>query len=91
MSVRIQFHESGFRELLTSANTMALVEEEANGIAERANAVASTTDPSATEPYYEVEDGTTDRARFRVATAQGEQLRRNVRHEAKTQALQKSL
>lgn len=89
--MRIVFHEAGFRELLTSAPVKALVKEHAEAIAERANAVPSTTSPAAPEPYYEVEDGTTDRARYRVATAQGEQLKRNVRHEAKTQALQKSI
>jgi hypothetical protein len=89
--MRIQFHEAGFRELLTSGPVKALVEKEADKIAEKANAVASTTDPAAEDPYYEVQDGTTDRARYRVATAQGPQLKRNVRHEAKTQALQKSI
>jgi hypothetical protein len=88
---RIQFHEAGFEALLTSAATKAVVKKPADAMAEKANAVASTTDPAATEPYYEVEDGTTDRARYRVATAQGDQLKRNVRHEAKTQALQKSI
>lgn len=89
--MRIEFHEAGFKELLTSAGVKALVEKHANEIAARANSVASTTDPEATEPYYEVEDATTDRARFRVATAQGEQLKRNVRHESKTSALQKAI
>jgi hypothetical protein len=87
LMARIVFHEAGFQELLTSAATKALVEKHAEDIAERANSVASTTDPAATEPYYEVQDGTTDRARFRVRTAS----RRAARHEAKTQALQKSL
>lgn len=88
---RITFHSAGFRALLTSGSTKSLVEGHANRVAASANAVASTTDPAATDPYYEVEDASTDRARFRVATAQGEQLKRNVRHEARTQALQKSL
>lgn len=89
---RIEFHAAGFRALLTDASTKALVKSEAEKIAEKANAVASTTDPAAEDPYYEVEDGSDgERARFRVATAQGEQLKRNARHEAKTNALQKSI
>lgn len=88
---RIVFNSAGFEALLTSGPVKARVEKEADRIAASANEVASTTDPAATDPYYEVEDGTTDRARFRVATAQGEQLARNVRHEAKTNALQQSL
>lgn len=89
--MRIQFREAGFRELLTSASTKALVEEKAEEIAQRANAVPSTTSPAATEPYYEVEDATTDQAEYRIITAAGKQSIRNVRHEAKTQALQRGL
>lgn len=89
--MRITFNKSGFEDLLTSGPVKAMVEREAEALAARANAIASTTDPEATDPYYEVQDGTTNRARFRVKTASGEQFVRNVRHEARTQALQKGL
>lgn len=89
--MRIEFKEAGFKELLTSSATKNLVKRHADDRAERANDSASTTDPEATDPYYEVKDGTTDRARYYVQCAGGEQLTRNIRHEAKTQALQKSL
>lgn len=86
--MRIKWNEAGFRELLTSAGANALVEEHADRMAASANAVASTTEPAATEPYYEVEDGSDGkRARRRVRTTSA----RAAKHEAKTQALQKSL
>ena len=63
-------------------------DDEADRLADRANAVASTTDPAATEPYYEVEDGSDNkRARRRVRAAGA----RAMKHEAKTNALQKAL
>lgn len=90
--MRIQFNRAGFRELRTSAAAEALLDPHAERIADSANGIASTTDPAATDPYYEVQEASDgERARRRVATAQGEQLRRNVRHEAKTQALEKSV
>lgn len=86
--MRIEFNRQGFRELRTSAAAEALVEREANELAARANSVASTTDPAATEPYYEVQDGSdSDRARKRVRPTSA----RAARHEAKTNALQKAL
>lgn len=88
MTVRIKFNSSGFNELLTSAGSKALVKEHADEMAIKANAVPSTTQPAAAEPYYEVQDGSDGkRARYRVRTT-GD---RAARHEAKTQALQKSL
>lgn len=88
MAVRIKFNEAGFRELLTSAGAGALLDEHAEPMAAKANAIASTTEPAATEPYYEVEDGSDGkRARRRVRTT-GE---RAAKHEAKTQALHKAL
>lgn len=89
--MKIQFNEAGFQALLTGGGVKAEVKKHADTMAESANGVASTTDPAATEPYYEVEDGTTDRARYRVSPAGGEQLNRNIKHERKTHALQKAL
>jgi hypothetical protein len=88
MSVRIKFNSKGFNELLTSAGAHALLNPHADEMAVKANAVPSTTQPAATEPYYEVQDGSDEkRARYRVRTT-GD---RAEKHEAKTQALQKSL
>lgn len=80
----MKFNPAAFEAIMTSAAVKAKVKGLAEEMAEAANSVASTTDPAAKEPYYEVEDGTTNRARFRVRTTG----RRAVRHEAKTQALQ---
>lgn len=86
--MRIEFNDAGFRALRTGAAANALLDEHSEGIADRANAVPSTTSPAATEPYYEVEDGSDgERARRRIRTAS----RRAARHEAKTQALQRAL
>ena len=49
--MRITFNQSGFDELLTGSFAQGLVDDEADRLAGRANAVASTTDPAATEPY----------------------------------------
>lgn len=85
---RIEINEAGFDALRTSVPVKNLVERHASELAARANAVPSTTDPAADEPYYAVED-TTDgrRARYRIHTT-GD---RSVKHETKTQALQGSL
>lgn len=86
--MRITFNDAGFRQLRTSAAATAMLKGHADRIAEAANAVPSTTSPAATEPYYEVHDGSdAKRSRFRVVTAN----RRAVGHEAKTQALLKGL
>lgn len=86
--MRIKFNNAGFRELRTSANTKAYVRGFAEEMAETANKVPSTTDPAATEPYYEVEDGAdNERARYRVRVTSA----RAAKHEAKTQALQKAI
>lgn len=86
--MRIEFHDEGFAELRTDAATKELVKGYADAMAERANAIPSTTEPATEEPYYKVWDGSDeDRARCRVATA-GD---RASKHEAKTQALQKAL
>lgn len=86
--MRIKFHDAGFDQLLTGSFAQSLVDDAANEIAEKANAVPSTTDPAATEPYYEVEDGSDNkRARRRVRAAGA----RAMKHEAKTNALQKAL
>ena len=86
--MRFKTNKAGFQELRTSANTKAFVRGFAEEMAETANSVPSTTDPAATEPYYEVQDGTDeDRARYRVRSASA----RAARHEARTQALQKAM
>jgi len=89
MAIRIEFHEAGFRELLTSAGAKALVRGYAEDMAAKANAVPSTTSPAATEPYYEVKEDEADgdRARYRVRTMSD----RAAKHEMKTQALQKAI
>ena len=52
-----------------------------------ANAIPSTTDPAATEPYYETYDASDeDRPRYRVAPVNI----RAQRHEARTFALQRA-
>jgi hypothetical protein len=79
---------SGFQQLLTSPATNAVVKGTQMTMAERANAVPSTTQPAASEPYYEVQDGTDEkRARYRVRTAS----ERAAKHEARTQALQRNI
>lgn len=86
--MRISFNSKGFDELLTSAGAHALVTSHADDMAGRANAVPSTTAPAATEPYYEIEDGSdAHRARVRIVTASP----RAAAHEAKTHALQRNL
>lgn len=85
---RLEFHDEGFRELRTSAAAKSLLKEAADEMASRANAISSTTEPAAEEPYYEVQDGSDEeRARYRVRTTGI----RAAKHEAKTQALQKAL
>ncbi|MFV8049943.1 MULTISPECIES: hypothetical protein [Mycobacteriaceae] len=86
--MRIQWNEAGFDALLTGAHAQGLVDDAANDLAERANAVPSTTDPVATEPYYEVQDGSDNKRARRRVRAVGA---RAMRHEAKTNALQKAL
>ena len=86
--MRITFNQSGFDELLTGSFAQGLVDDEADRLAGRANAVASTTDPVATEPYYEVQDGSDNKRARRRVRAVGA---RAMRHEAKTNALQKAL
>lgn len=86
--MRIQFNDAGFRELLTGDYAKSLVKKEAEQLEERANAVPSTTSPAHDKPYYVSEDGSDgERARYRVR-ADGA---RAMRHEAKTNALQKAL
>lgn len=91
MTVRIKFNEAGFRELLTSAGAYSLLEPHAERMKTEANAVPSTTEPAATEPYYEIHKGgygsNDDRARVQVQTTSD----RAAKHEAKTGALQAAL
>ena len=81
--MRIEFHSDAFEEILTAPGVQALVREKAEGIAEKANDVASTTAPAHGQDYYVAEDGTTDRARYRVRTDGA----RAAMHEASTSAL----
>ena len=88
MSIRFEFDPAGFRDLLTSSEAKAELNRRARSMATRANAVPSTTEPAATEPYYEVVDASNrDRARVRVQTTGA----RSVRHENKTHALLREL
>ncbi len=88
MKFRLQFHDAGFRELRTSSAANSIVKGLAEEMAERANAVPSTTEPAATEPYYEVQEASDEeRARYRVRTTGA----RAAKHDAKTQALNKAL
>lgn len=84
--MRIQFNQDAFQELRHSAD--GLVKSHTDDLAAGANAVPSTTEPAATEPYYKVAEASdADRPRYRVHTA-GD---RAAKHEAKTQALQKNM
>ena len=84
--MRIRFNQNAFREIRHSAD--GLVKNEADELAQRANSVPSTTDPEATEPYYEVQEASdADRPRYRVRTT-GD---RSAKHEAKTNALQRNI
>lgn len=89
--MRIKFNEAGFRELLTSPGAYGLLEPHATAMETKANAVPSTTEPAATEPYYETHKGgfgsNSDRARVQVQTTSD----RAAKHERKTHALQKAL
>jgi hypothetical protein len=86
--MRIEFNHEAFAELRTTGAGPRQARALAREICAKANQSASTTEPEADEPYYEVQDGSDDeRARYRIrATSQ-----RAVRHEAKTQALQKAM
>lgn len=84
----IDFHDEGFRELLTSAGAEGLVSVHAHRIAAGANATPSTTNPPHGRPYYTVEEASDgDRARRRVVSDGA----RAAAHEAKTHALLRQL
>lgn len=86
--MRIKFHDAGFDALLSGSFANSVLDEHADPMLERANSVPSTTDPAHGQPYYEMEDGSDDkRARRRIRAAGA----RAMRHEAKTNALQKAL
>ena len=86
--MKFRINEAGFDQLRTSGQAQSEVKERADRIAAAANAIPSTTDPAATEPYYKsYEAGDENRARYRVATTSI----RASRHEAKTFALQRGL
>jgi hypothetical protein len=82
--MKFRRNDAGFDQLRTSAATDAWAKSKAETMAELANAVPSTTDPAATEPYYEVvEWGDEHRAKYLVRATSP----RARRHETKTQAL----
>ncbi len=85
---QIRFNEAELRQL-----SKKLVKKEAEELAVRANVIPSTTEPAATEPYYEVDDeaGGKGEVRVQTATIGGDDGHRAAWHEAKTQALQRSL
>lgn len=86
--IRTEINEAGFRELRTSAGVHRILEEQADPMASRANAVPSSSGREPDKPYYKVSDASdADRARKRVHTTGA----RAARHEAKTQALQRSI
>lgn len=74
-------------EAVLESLAAAAVEKAADGVAERANAVPSTTSPAATEPYYEAHEDNQHEGQFVVWTANP----RAMRHEAKTDALLRAL
>ena len=81
---QIKINQAALRKLAKKA-----MEKEAKKVAKRANAIASTTDPAATEPYYEIDDKGRE---VRVQTTSSPGMnRRAAWHEATTQALQRSL
>ena len=86
--MRIDFHEEGFREILTSEGANGLVEAEAVAIAARANAVPSTTEPAHVGPYYDVQDSSSKSRARRTVIGNSP---RSMAHEAKTNALQRGV
>ena len=81
-------NDAGFAALRTSAGAKSLAKSHADKIEAAANAIPSTTEPVATEPYYETHDASDgDRARYRVATTSI----RASRHEVKTFALNRAM
>lgn len=88
MKIKFTANDAGFAALRTSPGADALVKSHAVAIESAANAIPSTTEPAATEPYYEShEAGDEHRARYRVATTSI----RASRHEFITNALQRGL
>ena len=86
--MRIKFHDAGFDALLTGSFAQGLVDDHTETMAERANAVPSTTSPAHDRPYYVTEDGSDGKRARRRIRADGA---RAMRHEVKTNALQKAL
>jgi hypothetical protein len=83
--MRFDANYAGFAALRQSYK--AEIKSRADQMAAAANAIPSTTDPAATEPYYEVFDASDgDRPRYRVAPVNI----RAQRHEARTFALQRA-
>lgn len=86
--MKIEFHSDGFRELLTSGYAKKELAKHSKRITARANAVPSTTEPAATEPYYRERDASnSQRARRRIQTTSA----RAIMHDHKTQALLRNL
>ena len=82
MSIKFVRNTAGFNALRKSFDAEA--KAKAERIEAAANAIPSTTQPAATEPYYETVDASDEaRPRYRVKTTGP----RSQRHEVKTQAL----
>lgn len=82
MSIKFVRNVAGFNALRKSFADEAKAKAEKIEVA--ANAIPSTTQPAATEPYYETVDASDEkRPRYRVRTTGP----RAQRHETKTQAL----
>ena len=87
MPIKLVMNDAAFDEIRTSPGAKALLKGHADDIEQAANAIASTTEPAAVEPYYETYDASDKhRARYRVATTNI----RAARHEAKTFALERA-
>ncbi len=83
--MRFVANNAGFAALRQSYKSE--IKSYADRMEAAANAIPSTTDPAATEPYYKTYDASDgDRPRFRVVTANI----RAQRHEARTFALQRA-
>ena len=83
--MRFVANYAGFAALRQSYKSE--IKSHADRMEAAANAIPSTTDPAATEPYYKTYDASDgDRPRFRVVTANI----RAQRHEARTFALHRA-
>ena len=88
MAIKFEWNDAGFAELRTSAGAKALIQKHAKKVADAANAIPPTTDEPHDGDYFAAHDASdAKRARARVTTTDV----RSMRHEARTQALEKGL